>query len=834
MKKVLVGYVSDFKTSGIDKYIINFIDSVKSENISFDFLTRSDSPNAKQIINERGYQLYKVSRNRHFLKQFLEMKKIIKKNKYDIAYFNISESFNCVGIIAAKLFGIKKVIVHSHSSGIEKDNFLMSFVCKMINLLFKPIISVCSDLNLSCSDKAAKWLFSSNIYDNNDYEIIYNPVDYKKFKFDGKVRERIRKQYGIDDKMVIGHIGRFSYQKNHKFLLDIFAEYLKQNKNSVLFCVGDGPDFEKIVEYSKKLGIYEKIIFTGAIDNVNEIIQSFDCFLLPSRFEGLPIVALEAQFSGVKCIVSNKVSNMSIISNHSILLPINNPTIWAQNISSERTTLNKDADNYMLSKNQAQFNKIFNDVSGKYNVASVIFKLLLVIHYLLNLTVFFNGFNYLMILCGVLLPIIVFSGHFGYFKTKKENVKLYALYLLFIVSYIVTFTLMKKYDIVGSGKILIWTILHMFLIFNTSYMRNIGDLKKEIYNVFNFSIIVMSILNLHNLYLLISHIQTTMVDFEGKIHPMGLTKWGRFYGNFYDVNYTSVAIVCTILMAIYLFKICKSKFKKILLVLSIFLQMLYLYFGQSRTGLIAFSIAFIGFIIFNYIIKKFNFKKLFVSCCLFIIFVLIIPKASLTIYNYVSYGNHDNKITIVDKNSKKTDNGNKHDENKEDVMIQNDNEILMGRTDYNNDFSNGRLSIWECGINTFKKNPVFGIGFSNILGYSQEKFPESFVAQKKFEAYHNTYIDLLVSQGLIGFLIALSIFIYFAIIVFKTMSQLRRNNDHNHLELHFQLTLMVAAILVSSLLVSQIFYVNNCVTFFFWLIMGYIYIIFNLYRKAKR
>ncbi len=839
MKKVLVGYVSDCSTSGIDKYIINYIDSVKNDDIAFDFLTRGDSDFAKKELNKRGYNLYKVSRNRHFIRQIIEMKKIIKSNKYDAAYFNISESFNCVGIIAAKLFGIKKVIVHSHSSSIEKNNIIINLICRIINYLFKPIISICSDLNLACSDKAAKWLFSRNVYDNYDYEIIYNSIDYEKFKPNMNIRRKIREKYKIDDKFVVGHIGRFSYQKNHKFLLDIFNEYLKKNPESVLICVGDGPDYNKILDYSKKLGIYDKIIFTGAIDNVNEMIQSFDCFLLPSRFEGLPIVALEAQFSQVKCIISDKVSKMSLISDDSIMLPINDPRIWAKNISSKKTKLNKNAENYKLDKNKAQFNKIMNNFSGKYNIPSLLFKLLLVVHYILNLTVFYNGFNYLMVLCGLLLPIIFISKKFEYFRTKSKDIKIYLLFFAFLVSYIISFLLMKKYDITGSTKVFIWTALHMFFIFNTSYIKSINDLKKESYTAFDLLILILSVFNIHNLYLLINHIQATVTDFGGKLHPMGLTKWGRFYGNFYDVNYTSIVSICAILMAVYMFIICKSKVKKLLLCVSVFLQLVYLYLGQSRTGLLAFAVVFALFILFNNVIKKFDIKKIAISCILFFILVFVLPTQSLKLYNYLSYGNNaekNNSVKKVDsKNIKKSnDDINSNIVIDEEMDYTTEDELLLGRTDYESDYSNGRLSIWECGIEIFKNEKIFGIGFSNILKYSLEKMPDSYITVKKFEAFHNTYIDLLASQGIVGFVIALIIFIYFAIINIKMIKKLLiKEKDSSCTYLYIFLALMLISVLVSSLLISQIFYVNNCVTFLFWLIMGYIYSISKCYKKEN-
>lgn len=819
-KRVLVGYVSDFTTSGIDKYILNYVDSVKDEDITFDFLTRYDEPNAKKVIKERGYRLYKVSRNRHFFKQMSEMKKLIKKNKYDVAYFNISESFNCVGIIAAKLFGVKKVVVHSHSSGIEKYNIIGKTFAKFVNSLFKPVISICSDLNLACSDKAAKWLYSRNVYDNDDYTIIYNAVDYKKFEYNEEVRNKIRKQFKIEDKFVLGHVGRFSYAKNHKFLIDIFVEYLKKNPESVLICVGEGPDFERIVEYSKKKNVYDKIIFTGPIDNVHEVVQAFDCFLLPSRFEGLAIVGVEAQFSQTKCLFSNRISKMTTISDDTIFLPINDPKVWAEKISSKKANLNKEAENYKLDKVEKQFLNITSNYTKRKNYASLLLKIVLAIHYVLNLTVFFNGFNYLMIISALLLPLIVIIDNFYYIKSKLSNYKLLLLYLLFLASYIISFLVMKKYDITGSIKVMIWTVLHLFFVFNCDYLSNKKSIKEEIYLLFKTLVLIISMFHIHNIYLLINRVHTTVTDFGGKLHPMGLTKWGRFYGNFYDANYTTIASVCAMFMAIYLIKVCKSKFEKVLFGITIFLQLVYLYFGQSRTGIITFAIAFLVYIFINYIFKNIKINKALVLLFALVIGVFVLPTKSLEAYNYLSNMNKTKEQKVIKKITK--------DEIEIEVEIEKKDEMDVGRTDYTEDYSNGRLNIWESGFKVFKANKIIGIGFANILKYAKENMPKLFIVRRNFEAFHNTYLDILVSQGIVGFAIAILIFLNYILLNIKRIRWIKNDKECNYL--YTVLVSMIVGILVSSLFVSQIFYVNNLVTFIFWLLAGYLYM---LLKKSK-
>ena len=187
MKKILVGYIGFGRTSGIDKYLFSFLNRMKKEGNEVDFLTRFEDKELKEKLEKEGCKLFKVSRNRHFIRQMIEMKKIIKENNYDIGYFNISTAFNCIGIISSKLFGIKKTVVHSHSSSLEQRNPVLKLCLKFINLLFKPIISICSDLNIACSDKAAKWLFSKNVYDNDDYFFRDCDIECDRKRLRGKI-----------------------------------------------------------------------------------------------------------------------------------------------------------------------------------------------------------------------------------------------------------------------------------------------------------------------------------------------------------------------------------------------------------------------------------------------------------------------------------------------------------------------------------------------------------------------------------------------------------------------------------------------------------------------
>lgn len=363
MKRILIGYVNSKIGNGINKYIIDVIQYLKKNNCKVDLLTREHNQDGIKYWKEQGCdEIFVISRNRKPIKQFFEMLKIYKNNKYDVAYFNISEASNCIGIISAKCCNIKKIIVHSHNSNLKKNNILIYKIKKMCNYLSKPILTHCCNMFLSCSTEAAKWLYSKKIIKKELYKNIYNLVDYDKFKYDVKKREKLRKELNIENKFVIGHVGRFSKEKNQMFLLQILKIVLEKKKNAVLFLIGDGGEKNTLVEYTKKMKLEDKVVFTGEIKNTEDYYQIFDVFVLPSLYEGLPIVGVEAQFSLVPCLFSSKISKEVVISENAKLLNIDNPEIWANEIykiKSRYNKLTKYAENFKLSNND-QFNCIID------------------------------------------------------------------------------------------------------------------------------------------------------------------------------------------------------------------------------------------------------------------------------------------------------------------------------------------------------------------------------------------------------------------------------------------------------------------------------------------
>lgn len=309
---------------GIESFLINYYRYINKNKIQFDFINMYDRlPYQEEIISLGGkiYNITNVKENP--VKCLIELKNIISKNNYNIVHINMLSAANIIPIIAAKLAKTKTVIVHSHSSSLPKG-----FIKVLLNRLNKHLVKNMADICFACSDLSGKWMF-----DNKKFIIIKNAIDTKKFIYSETIRQAVRKNLNIENKFVIGNIARFSVEKNHSFLVDIFYQVHKKNPNAVLLFVGDGELKEEIGFKLSELGLIDNVIFTGEVKNANDYLQAMDVFVFPSLFEGLGTALVEAQTAGLQCIISNVIPNEAIIINDLLnVLSLKNPLVWAKEI----------------------------------------------------------------------------------------------------------------------------------------------------------------------------------------------------------------------------------------------------------------------------------------------------------------------------------------------------------------------------------------------------------------------------------------------------------------------------------------------------------------------
>lgn len=367
MKKILVGFVMDGKAGGIDKYLLNFLETVDKEKVQLDFLTNEIDDGLKHYLEKYHSQLFAIANLKHPLKQYRQVQNILRAGKYDAVYLNISTAIDCVAAIAAKKEGIEKRMLHSHSSGNDCENVYKRKLFDVLHNICKTFLWKNGTHFYACSIKAGEWLFPKKIVESEKFEVIFNAVDREKFQFDETVREEMRNELGLKDKFVIGHVGNFCYQKNHVFLIEVFRETLKKNPNAVLLLIGKGVQFEDIKRKVREMGMEQSVYFLGWRQDVNRLFQAMDLFLLPSNFEGLPIVGVEAQSSGLPCVMSDTITKEAKITEKCEFISLKaEPKEWAERIvrnqkQREAAHFLKTAENYDLEKQKEQLKQIVQD-----------------------------------------------------------------------------------------------------------------------------------------------------------------------------------------------------------------------------------------------------------------------------------------------------------------------------------------------------------------------------------------------------------------------------------------------------------------------------------------
>lgn len=320
--RVLI-FVSEISTDGITKILSDYVRNF-SNNIQVELMTyRIDND---IYFKDIDIKIYEIGISKNFFKRISKEKKIMKNNNYDVIHINgnyCSRIFDC---IASKMSGIKKVIIHSHNTGTGNNSKFR----RIVHTLTKKMFDFFATDYFACSDEAAKWMFSGKIYKNRKYHFIKNGIDVNKYIYNEQVRSELRTKYDLSDKFVVGHIGRFQYQKNHSFLIDMFYEIQKKKENSMLLLIGTGELENSIKEKVKNMKIDEKVIFLGNKSDAYKFYNAMDCFAFPSFFEGLPIVAIEAQTSGLPIFVcKNAVTDAANVSKNFIKIDSFDAKLWA-------------------------------------------------------------------------------------------------------------------------------------------------------------------------------------------------------------------------------------------------------------------------------------------------------------------------------------------------------------------------------------------------------------------------------------------------------------------------------------------------------------------------
>ena len=307
-------------SNGVTNYTINYLKKINKELFQVDFIVHDNIKNNfyNTIVDCGGKVYFMDNISARKIPQFYKnIDEIMSKEKYDIVHCHLL-NISFLYFILAKKYKIKIKIIHSHATKYaeKRSRILRNFLLGKIGLHL-------SNTKFACSNLAGKFL-----YKNKKYYLINNAIDINKYEFNKKKYEELRNKLKISNKIVLGHIGRFSEQKNHMFLIDILAELNDEKYTLVL--LGSGHLVDSVKEYAKEKNVFNNIVFVGNVDNPYDYYNVFDYFLLPSFFEGLPVVGIEAQANGVPCIFSDTITKEVKCNNNIRFLSINSVDEWVK------------------------------------------------------------------------------------------------------------------------------------------------------------------------------------------------------------------------------------------------------------------------------------------------------------------------------------------------------------------------------------------------------------------------------------------------------------------------------------------------------------------------
>jgi len=320
---------------GVESVVFNYYNFIDKSRYQFDLIIHNDSPyEIPDDILQLGCKVFKIPSYKYLFNYIKSLKNIFKNNNYKIVHSHMS-TLSVFTLFAAKIANIPVRIAHSHvTAGKGKGEFFRNLLKYTLRLLAK----VFPTHLFACSEYAGRWMFGNNCFEKGKVIVLNNAIDFKKFIFNESIRDKIRDNLALSDEFVVGNVGRFMPQKNHHYLIDIFNEIVKKDKKSILLLIGDGKLKEQIIKKVSQLGLQNNVLFLNPRDDVHDFFQVMDVFVLPSLYEGLGMVAIEAQISGLPTVVSSRVPNEVNLFDMVEFLDLNEkPERWAEIVLSKRS-----------------------------------------------------------------------------------------------------------------------------------------------------------------------------------------------------------------------------------------------------------------------------------------------------------------------------------------------------------------------------------------------------------------------------------------------------------------------------------------------------------------
>ncbi len=356
VKKVLC-IVGSMDAGGAETFLMKMYRTIDKTKYQMDFgVTRPGIYDEE--IKRLGGKIHIVTpKTKGMYKSFKSIRDIVRENNYKYVMRISQNSISSIELYAAKRGGASRTIYRSSNSQ-ACGGKIESIMHKLCLPLSKHIPDMC----IAPSTEAAEFMFGKNCVVNGKAHLLHNAIDLNVYTYKDEWRKEARKELGVENKFVLGHVGRFNIQKNHSFLIDVFAEIHKRIKDTRLVLVGTGELTDSIKTKVKELDLEDAVIFSGMRKDIPQILCAMDIFVFPSLFEGLPNTVVEAQATGLPCIISDKITREAKITQNVFYLPIDNVNLWCKKIAEIM-----DDKNILRKKHNDEFKESGYDIESAAN-----------------------------------------------------------------------------------------------------------------------------------------------------------------------------------------------------------------------------------------------------------------------------------------------------------------------------------------------------------------------------------------------------------------------------------------------------------------------------------
>ena len=357
MEKRLLVILASLNTGGAETFMMKIFRSLP-EDYKLDFIVSAKSGFYEKEVIKLGGRIFRVPlRTKQPIKTFKAIYDVVKNNNYTHVLKLCDTSIGVYDLLAAKMGGARVLCVRSCNAGSSNSKLGI-----LVNDFLRPLLNFITDVKIAPSRLAAEFTFGKAEVEAGRVKFIHNGVDLHVYKYDEDNRRKIRREFSIaDEQLVIGHIGRFNQQKNHKFLIEVFAEVLKQEPNALLMLVGDGEKKSEVKEQINALGIEESVIFTGIRSDVPSLLSAMDVFVFPSFYEGMPNTVIEAQATGLPCVIADTITEEAEVTDCVHFKSLNQSAEeWVEKILESDN--NNTVDRYLYSKVMKNRGYDINDV----------------------------------------------------------------------------------------------------------------------------------------------------------------------------------------------------------------------------------------------------------------------------------------------------------------------------------------------------------------------------------------------------------------------------------------------------------------------------------------